>query len=65
MVCMDDITPIRDWLLSRKGHWTQIIEKTGLSRKTLQRVVKIEGHNYTLETYLILKREMEREAVAA
>jgi hypothetical protein len=61
---MDEITPIRDWLLSQKGHWTQIIENTGLSRKTLQRVVKVDGYNYTLETYRALDREMKRTSQA-
>lgn len=58
---MDEITTLRAWLLSRRGQWTQIASRTGLSTKTIHRIAKAEA-NLRLDTYTALKAEMVRES---
>ncbi|KPD17243.1 hypothetical protein ADM96_20225 [Burkholderia sp. ST111] len=64
---MDELIPLRTWLLSRKGHWTQLAEKLDLSTKTIQRVANEPTRSVNFRTYTLLKNEMlsERSEQAA
>jgi len=61
---MEELIPLRAWLLSRKGHWTQIAERLDLSTKTIQRVANEPARSVNLRTYTLLKNEMLRERAA-
>lgn len=55
---MDELIPLRTWLMARKGQWSQIAKRTHLSTKTIQRVANQPNRSVNLRTYQLLRDEM-------
>lgn len=58
MGCMDELKPIRAWLVTKKGQWALIAKETGVGQKTLQRIVANEDYGVTLHTFGKLRDRM-------
>lgn len=59
---MDELIPLREWLLARKGQWTHIAKRLQLSTKTIQRVANEPERSVNLRTYMLLRDEMLADA---
>lgn len=61
---MQEMQALRDWLGSQKGdhNLTSIAIRTGISRRTVQRIVNDTGYSVNLKTFSALRAEMEKQA---
>lgn len=61
MVFMEKIDELRTWLLAQRGHWIALSRSSGVSHKSICRIVHNPEHNYELATYKKLCAAMERQ----
>ncbi|HDR8953381.1 hypothetical protein [Burkholderia multivorans] len=52
---MNELIPIRQWLLSSRGRWSKIAAQAGISTKTVQRIAHGEVDSINLKTYVALR----------
>lgn len=51
---MKHLAPLRQWLEGQKENWPTIARDTGLSVKTLSRIVNDEAYGCRLQTFVLL-----------
>jgi lambda repressor-like predicted transcriptional regulator len=59
---MKELEDLKDWLRSRAGSWRQISRKSGVSTRTIHRILNNTGYSVNLKTFAALNRERERLA---
>ena len=47
---MNELRDLISWLASQKGSWTQISKRSGISTRTIYRIVNDPGYNVTRTT---------------
>ncbi|UWX68847.1 hypothetical protein [Burkholderia gladioli] len=62
---MNELTPIRQWLLSSRGRWSRIARQADLSTKTVQRIAHGHVASVNLTTYSKLKALMDGASIEA
>lgn len=59
---MKELQELSAWLASKRGSWTQIAKTTGVSTRTIYRIVNDPKYSVNLSTFLILSHERASEA---
>ena len=60
---MNELSVLRQWLNGQTGRLNEIAKRTGISRRTIQRIVNDDEYSVHLSTYSILKSEMDRSEI--
>jgi DNA-binding LacI/PurR family transcriptional regulator len=59
---MTEFETLRGWLSEQSGkrQLNEIARRTGVNRRTIQRIVNNDGYSVNLKTFSALKAEMEK-----
>jgi DNA invertase Pin-like site-specific DNA recombinase len=56
-----ELIELSAWLASKRGSWTQIARSTGVSTRTIYRIVNDPKYSVNLSTFLILSHARASE----
>jgi hypothetical protein len=56
-----ELAELRAWLASIRGDWSRLSRKTGVSTRTIYRIVNDDSYNLTLQTFVTLDKERPRD----
>lgn len=62
---MNDLAELISWLASQRGNWSRISRQSGISTRTIYRIVNDPDYNVTMGTIRKLSERMTSEQVAA
>lgn len=62
---MNDLAELISWLASQRGNWSRISRQSGISTRTIYRIVNDPEYNVTMGTIRKLSERMTSEQVAA
>ena len=59
---MTEFETLRGWLSEQSGkrQLNEIARRTGVNRRTIQRIVNNDGYSVRIETFEVLKAEMQK-----
>lgn len=58
---MNDLAELISWLASQRGNWSRISRQSGISTRTIYRIVSDPDYNVTIRTI----RKLSEERVSA
>lgn len=61
---MSEFELLRSWLSEQSGKLNEISRQTGISRRTIQRIVNKDCYSPSLSTYSTLKKRMDGSPAA-
>lgn len=62
---MNELRELISWLASQRGNWTRISQRSGISTRTIYRIVNDPDYNVTRATISALSTEQQTAAEQA
>jgi hypothetical protein len=60
---MMELTRLRDWLAAQSGYWSDIARRSGISTKTISRIVNDDAYLFRLRINTFMALDCERMRV--
>jgi transcriptional regulator with XRE-family HTH domain len=55
---MKELNDLRTWLSTQRGRWADIARRSGVSHKTIERIIRNEDYSPTVRTFELLRQQM-------